>query len=566
MRLAFATGAAPTATRRSALAQKYHDAGRGRAHLRAGLHAQPDACCATSASRATTPSSFERLASRVLLSRRVAARRRRRSLAQQHARPGGPVGARHLRRPADPARRASSRTTTCRSCARCCGRRSTGGCKGLTADVVILNEHPISYLDEMHEQLDGAGRERAVGAGRTPGGVFLLRGDGMADGRPRAARGGRARGPHRRPRRARRSSSTGRAPAPTGCRPGRSRRRIVWTTAQPASSCPPLHDDQRPRRLQPRTGASTSSCSTATRRRPLPWANVLANPRLRHDRDGLGLRLHLVEQQPREPADAVRERSGDRSDGRGDLPARRGERRGLGRDAGPLRAIAATAAWVMRHRAGRHDASQRTAGICASELEVFVRPAEPVKASSARPSPTRRQRAAPPQRATPTTSGCSGRRGRATSCTSSPSATRRPGALVARNPYNHEFATASPSRAASEPVRSTTGDRTEFLGRNGSLARRPALDARARCSDRFGAGLDPCARAARDASTLARARRGSSCFLLGAGQRRSSRRARWCGRYGTRRRAPSSRAGGRRAAGARRSARSRSRRRTTPST
>ena len=28
--------------------------------------------------------------------------------------------------------------------------------KGLSADVVILNEHPASYRDEMHEQLDGA--------------------------------------------------------------------------------------------------------------------------------------------------------------------------------------------------------------------------------------------------------------------------------------------------------------------------------------------------------------------------------------------------------------------------
>ena len=66
------------------------------------------------------------------------------------------------------------------------------------------------------------------------------------------------------------------------------------------------------------------------------------------------------------------------------------------------------------------------------------------------------------------------------------------GALLARNSYNTEF----PERVAffdvDDPTRSVSGDRTEFLGRNGALGN-PAAMARARLSGRVGAALDPCA-------------------------------------------------------------------------
>jgi cyclic beta-1,2-glucan synthetase len=45
--------------------------------------------------------------------------------------------------------------------------------KGLRADVVILNEHPVSYLDEMHAAARGAARLRAVGRMEAPAGGVL---------------------------------------------------------------------------------------------------------------------------------------------------------------------------------------------------------------------------------------------------------------------------------------------------------------------------------------------------------------------------------------------------------
>ena len=66
------------------------------------------------------------------------------------------------------------------------------------------------------------------------------------------------------------------------------------------------------------------------------------------------------------------------------------------------------------------------------------------------------------------------------------------GCLLARNPYNNEFATRIAFVAMSEREITWTCDRREFLGRNGSAARPRALR-RQRLSNHTGAGFDPCA-------------------------------------------------------------------------
>ena len=66
------------------------------------------------------------------------------------------------------------------------------------------------------------------------------------------------------------------------------------------------------------------------------------------------------------------------------------------------------------------------------------------------------------------------------------------GALLARNAYNPEFAEQVAFFDVDDVTRTISGDRTEFIGRNGTL-RSPAALARARLSGKVGAAMDPCA-------------------------------------------------------------------------
>jgi cellobiose phosphorylase len=67
----------------------------------------------------------------------------------------------------------------------------------------------------------------------------------------------------------------------------------------------------------------------------------------------------------------------------------------------------------------------------------------------------------------------------------------RSGALFARNPYSTDFSGRVAFFDVDDATRTVSGDRTEFLGRNGTL-RSPAAMIRSRLSGKVGAALDPC--------------------------------------------------------------------------
>ncbi len=88
-------------------------------------------------------------------------------------------------------------------------------------------------------------------------------------------------------------------------------------------------------------------------------------------------------------------------------------------------------------------------------------------------------------------------------------------ALLARNTYNVEFGGRVAFLAASERQVSYTGDRTEFIGRNGDLGRPAGMAART-LSGHAGVGHDPCG-AIRCALDLAPGEERELIFLLGQG-------------------------------------------------
>ncbi|MHC1730147.1 MAG: glucoamylase family protein [Syntrophobacteraceae bacterium] len=90
------------------------------------------------------------------------------------------------------------------------------------------------------------------------------------------------------------------------------------------------------------------------------------------------------------------------------------------------------------------------------------------------------------------------------------------GALFARNPYNTEFHNRTAFFDVDETSRTVSGDRAEFLGRNGTPSS-PAAMTRTRLSGRVGAALDPCA-AIQVSFDLAAGQEREIVFRLGVGR------------------------------------------------
>lgn len=90
------------------------------------------------------------------------------------------------------------------------------------------------------------------------------------------------------------------------------------------------------------------------------------------------------------------------------------------------------------------------------------------------------------------------------------------GSICARNAYHPDFGSRIGFLDVSEVERGVTGDRTEFLGRNGAVGDPDGLR-RERLSGRVGPGLDPCA-AIQTSITLAPGEERTITFIMGVGR------------------------------------------------
>jgi cellobiose phosphorylase len=386
---------------------------------------------------------------------------------------------------------------------------------GLRADVVIVNDHPAHHLDETQDMLARLVQEpRWASWIDKPGGVFLLRSDGMA-GSDRRLLSAVARVILR--------GDLGNVRAQLN-------RSTPWVFAErdvpSTAEIVPMDAAAEPVTVPPMVMANGVGGFTpdgreyvvvleGARETPLPWSNVLANEAFGTIVTASGSAFSWSENSRENRLtpfanDPITDPTGEaifiRDDESGAV---------WGATPGPLPRRADEGRWVVRHAAGATRFQHAAAGFD-QELAVAVDPDDPVKIAILtlkNTSQVRRRLSVfgyvewvlgPPQP--------DDRRFVVTEFEEGT------GTILAGNRYTSEFGQRIALWRATEPVESYTCDRGEFVGRHRSLAR-PAALLRPRLSGRVGAGLDPCG-ALHAVVTLAPGESRRIGFVLGQGRDR----------------------------------------------
>jgi cyclic beta-1,2-glucan synthetase len=387
--------------------------------------------------------------------------------------------------------------------------------KGLSADLVILNEHPATYLDEVQAQLTAL---LDLGPWRTwkhrPGGVYLLRGDRLGRAErtlletvARAVLSGD------------RGDLRAHLDRPY---PAETTTPLDFALLQPPQSDAGVPDatiDVPSMALTNDFGGFTEDGRSYTivldgeRDTPLPWVNVIANPQFgtivtssgaAHTWAGNSRENRLTPICVDPVTDPTVEAIFVRDDETG---------RVWSPTPGPLSRRGSRDRIVVRHAAGS-TRFERVISSIHHVLDVFVDVADPVKFSrlTLTNRSTRQRRLSvllyndwvlgPP------------REGQQRYVTTSRD--EASGAILATNAYRDDYARSMAFAYVSDTPRSATGNRRTFVGRNGSLAH-PAALRRQALDNRFGGGLDPCA-ALHVECTLEPGATHSLVLLLGQGQ------------------------------------------------
>ncbi len=390
--------------------------------------------------------------------------------------------------------------------------------KGLTVDLVIWNEDHSGYRQELHEQITSL---IAVGVGAhlldRPGGIFVRRAEQISnEDRVLFQTVARAIIADSRGTLAEQINARGAAAAPT---------KLLAVLPLPtlrsrrAELAPAVALPRRDLILGNGLGGFTPDgreyviTTTPGRVTPTPWVNVLANPTFGSVISESGVantwseNAHEFRLTPwgNDPV----------SDSGGEAFYLRDEETGHFWSPTPLPCRAATP-YVSRHGFG-YSVFEHTEDGIESELWVYVAIDAPIKFAVLKvrnPSGRPRRLSATgyvewvlgnlrpqsmPHIITEIDADDSGR-----------------GALLARNRYSTEFAGRVAFLDVDEAIRTVSGDRNEFIGRNGTLSN-PAAMRRAQLSGKVGAALDPCA-AIQVPFELADGQEREIVFRLGAGR------------------------------------------------